>query len=505
MFKAIRSMSVAIFLSRILGLIRDKCSLLFLGSGAIHDAWLVAFRIPNFMRALFVEGAFSQAFIPILAQTDDQDQAAVVARVSGALSLLIALFCLPFYVAGHQCILIFVPGYADDPYQLNKVVQMLHWTMPYLWFIAMTGLLTAWLNCRGFFKWAARLPMLLNISLIAGCVILGYWGLDVVLIAQSVFIAGLLQLMIAWYLCWYYCHEMVVPIIDIHNATQRKIFASMGVASIGSSLVQISSLLDTWMGSWLNNGALTLLYIAQRLSYLPVGVFAVALTSVTLPRLSRAFASGEDADFCQLLQRMMSWMLMVSIPASLGLYLWQFNIVELIFGQGLTLDELNSASYCLGILAIGLPGFIAIKLLSSACFAIKRLKWPMVGVGLGITSYIATITVLGILQQPHVSHIAIGGVISAYINTLVLFVLLKHHYPISLRFNNVFWRAMFWGALSIWGCYKVGHLAIFQSFTIITWQYSLYLLLGILISVVCYALVLHKHQLLKQTYKEMNE
>ena len=382
----------------------------------------------------------------------------------------------------------FVPGYADDPEQLTKVVQMLHWTMPYLWFITMTGLLTAWLNGRKYFKWAARLPLLLNVCLILGCLAMGYLQWDPVVIAKSVFVAGLLQCLAAWSLVVRYLGVYLVPMLDWQDGTQRRIFTAMGVAAMGSSLVQISNLLDTLMGSFLPSGSMTLLYIAQRLAYLPVGVFAVALTSVALPQLSKRFDANKPQRYAVLVHQMVYWMLVIGLPAGLGLLLWRKMIIMTIFGHGLSAEDIEVASFCLGILATGLPAFIGIKILSSACFAARQLKWPMYGVATGIAAYCVVVILGFYLHLPNILYVALGGVISAYINVGLLWYLLIRQYQVSYHYQRSLVQPVLMGLLAIVASYALFHMTGLPDHGWLQW---FYLVLGVNVSVLVYLSILY--------------
>ena len=283
-------------LSRVLGLVRDVVLARLLGASAGTDAFFVAFRIPNFLRRLFAEGAFNQAFVPVLSEyrTRQRDEGsaaatkALIDRVAGTLGGTLALITLVGVLAAPLLIWLFAPGFGDDPHKRALAVEMLRLTFPYLFFISLTAFAGAILNTWNRFAVPAFTPVLLNLSLIGSALYLAPQfaeGRMAVALAWGVLIAGTVQLLFQLpFLAR--LNLMPVPRMAWRDEGVRRILRLMAPAMFGVSVSQINLLLDTVLASLLQTGSVTWLYYSDRLVELPLGVFAIAIGTVILPSLS---------------------------------------------------------------------------------------------------------------------------------------------------------------------------------------------------------------------------
>ena len=309
-------------LSRVMGLARDVVFARVIGADAFADVFFVAFKIPNFFRRLFAEGAFAQAFVPVLGEYREQgSQAAVrglIDRVSGTLGLTLLLFTLVIVLAAPVMAAIFAPSwFMDDPLKFAATTDMLRITFPYLLFISMTGVAGGILNSYDRFAVPAFTPILLNISLICAALFAApLFDQPAFALAWGVLIAGIVQLVFQLPFL-HRIHMLPQPIIDWHDSGVRKILILMGPAIFGVSVSQINLLLDTMLATFLPTGSVSWLYYSDRLSELPLGVFGVAVATVILPNLSRHHASESTKEYSQTLD----WALKMIL---LGLFCFEF-------------------------------------------------------------------------------------------------------------------------------------------------------------------------------------
>jgi len=382
-------------LSRVLGLVRDVAFAGFLGAGGgpLMDAFLVAFKIPNFLRRLFAEGSFSQAFVPVLAEWKakhgEAATAELVERTAGTLAGVLGLVTLIGVVAAPLLILISAPGFQSDGTRYELAVAMLRWTFPYLLFISLTALAGSVLNLYGRFAVPAFTPVFLNLVNIATVVWIapGSERPELVL-AAGVFVAGLVQLafqlpflrqigMLRWPR-WGWDHPGV-----------RRIMSLMLPSLFGSSVTQISLLLDTILASLMVVGSVSWLYYADRLMEFPLGVFGIALATVVLPALSQRHAEASPVEF----QKTLDWALRLTFvfgtAASVGLFVLATPMLATLFRYGAFDDnDVRMAAYALMPYAIGMFGFTLVKILAPAFFARQDTRTP---VRIGLTALAVTV------------------------------------------------------------------------------------------------------------------
>ena len=293
-------------LSRVLGFVRDMVLARLFGATYAADAFFVAFRIPNFLRRLFAEGAFSQAFIPVLAEYKTQrshaEVQALVDRVAGTLAGVLLLVTAVCVLAAPLIVVVFAPGFSDEPEKFAVTQTMLRITFPYLLFISMAAFLGAILNTYGRFWVPAFTPVLLNLSLIGAALWASpHFKQPAVAVAWGVFAGGLLQL------GFQLPHAARLgllprPRFAWHDSGVRRILLLMGPAIFGVSVSQINLMVDTILASFLQTGSVSWLYYSDRLLEFPLGVFGIALGTVILPHLSERHAQGSGETFSNLIK-----------------------------------------------------------------------------------------------------------------------------------------------------------------------------------------------------------
>ena len=422
-------------ISRVLGLVRDVVVANFIGAGAAADVFFFANRIPNFLRRLFAEGAFSQAFVPVLAEvkTKHGDDAVrlLLAKVSGSLGVVVTLVTLFGVIASPLVAMLFGMGWfiewlndGPDAAKFELASVMLKITFPYLWFISMVALSGAVLNIYNRFAVAAFTPVFLNIVMIA-CAVYMAPLLDepALALAWGVFIGGVVQLVFqlpflarAGLLVW--------PKWGWRDPYVVKIRKLMLPALFGVSVSQINLLLDTVIASFLLTGAVSWLYYSDRLIEFPLGLFGIAIATVILPNLSRHFASENTLRFSQTLDWSLRFVAMFGIPAMAGLMVLAQPIIALLFMRGeFTQHDVLMVSYSLIAYSTGLVSYMLIKILAPGFYARQDIKTP---VRIGIIAMIANM-LFNLMLAPFLSYVglALATAMSASLNAFLLYRGLK--------------------------------------------------------------------------------
>ena len=374
--------SVMTMLSRVLGMVRDVVIAAYFGSGSSADAFFIAFKIPNFMRRLFAEGAFNQAFVPVLseyrAKRAFEEVRDLVNRVAGTLSLTLMGITAVGVAGAPVLITVFAPGFHDDPAKLSLAADMLRITFPYLLLISLTALCGSILNSYGRFAVPAFTPVLLNLSMIGATLLLTpYFDQPVMALAWGVFIAGVVQLLFQLpFLAQ--IRLLPVPRPDRKHEGVKRIMTLMVPALFGVSVSQINLLLDTVLASFLQTGSISWLYYADRLSELPLGAFGIAIGTVILPALSRQHAGDDPKGFAATLDWAVRMVLLVGVPAALALLLLAEPLIASLFHYGaMTERDVLQAAAALRAYAVGVLTFMLIKVLAPGFFARQDMKTPV--------------------------------------------------------------------------------------------------------------------------------
>ncbi|MEE9319247.1 MAG: murein biosynthesis integral membrane protein MurJ [Granulosicoccus sp.] len=418
-------------LSRVLGFVRDQVLAIVFGAGATTDVFLVAFKIPNFLRRLFAEGAFAQAFVPVFTEyRETRSREALVdlaAHVSGTLSLILLLVSTLGVMLAPLIIMLFAPGFIDDSERFELATHMLRITFPYLLFVSLLAYAGSMLNTFGNFAVPSFTPVLLNLSMIAAALFFSpRFETPIIALAWGVFAAGLLQL--ALQLPFLQKLGLLPrPRWGFRHPGVRRILKLMAPAVMGSSVAQINLLLDTIIASFLAAGSLSWLYYSERLMEFPHGLLGVTLGTIILPRLSREHASATPAHFESIISWALRLVLAVGLPCALGLMLLAEPMLTALFEYG-EFEAVDSrmASYSLLAYAAGLPAFLLIKVFAPAFFARQNTRTP---VRIGIISMVSKMAMSLILVLPMVwfdfvaPHVglAIATSLAAWLQAIMLF------------------------------------------------------------------------------------
>ncbi|NHA14909.1 murein biosynthesis integral membrane protein MurJ [Thioalkalivibrio sp. XN279] len=368
--------------SRVLGFARDVVFARLFGAGAGMDVFVVAFQIPNFLRRLFAEGAFSQAFVPVLSEYKAQRSHAEVKeladRVTGTLGVALFFITLVGVIASPLFIMLFAPGYLQEPEKLALGSEMLRLTFPYLFFISLTALAGGILNTYGRFGVPAFTPVFLNLVLIAAALWLApMFERPIVGVAVGVLIAGVVQL--AFQLPFLRALKLLPrPRWGWKHPGVRQIGRLMLPAILGSSVAQINLIVDRVIASFLVTGSISWLYYSDRLLEFPLGIFAIALATVILPGLSRRHAEKSMAEFSATLDWALKLVVVIALPAAVGLFMLAGPMLATLFQYGeFTPFDVRMASLSLMAYALALIGFTLVKVLSPGYFSRQDIKTPV--------------------------------------------------------------------------------------------------------------------------------
>ena len=423
-------------LSRFLGLARDVVFARVIGAEALADVFFVAFKIPNFFRRLFAEGAFAQAFVPILGEYREKGSAAavrqLVSRVAGNLSLCLILLTLFIVVASPLMAAIFAPSwYMDNPSKFAATSEMLRITFPYLLFISMTGLAGAVLNSYDRFAVPAFTPLLLNLCLILAALFAApLFDQPAYALAWGVLLAGIVQFLFQLPFLKT-IHMLPMPSVDWQDSGVKKVLALMAPAIFGVSVSQINLLLDTVLATFLPTGSVSWLYYSDRLSELPLGVFGIAIATVILPNLSRHHVAQSTQAFSQTLDWALKMILLIAVPAAVALILLAEPILVTLFyyGEVMTIRDMAMASLSLKAYAAGLIAFMLIKVLAPGFFARQDMRTP---VRIGVIAMVMNMLFNLLLVIPlhsywQVGHLGLAAAtsLSAFLNAILLYFALR--------------------------------------------------------------------------------
>lgn len=418
-------------ISRVLGLVRDAVFARVIGTDGFADAFFVAFKIPNFLRRLFAEGAFSQAFVPVLAEYRDKGGAAAVRelsdRVAGVLgSVLIVLTGLAV-VGAPVLTAVFAPGFWNDPAKFQATSDMVRITFPYLLFISLTGVAGSILNSFDRFAVPAFTPTWLNVCLIGAALVATPWFAEpAYALAWGVLAAGIVQLLFQIpFLAS--IHQLPRPRLELRHPGVRQILTLMVPAMFGVSVSQINLLLDTVIASFLPTGSVSWLYYSDRMAELPLGVFGVAAATVILPSLSRHHVASAPEDFNRTLNWAMRFVLLIAVPASIALMIIAEPVLTALFYDGRDFDshDVTMAGWSLRAYALGIIAFMLIKVLAPGYYARQDMKTPVrIGViAMGVNMLLNFAFVLPLHHFYSLGHsgLALATSVSALLNAALLY------------------------------------------------------------------------------------
>ncbi|HIF10683.1 MAG TPA: murein biosynthesis integral membrane protein MurJ [Sneathiellales bacterium] len=446
-------------ISRALGFVRDILIAATLGAGWIADCFFVAFKIPNFFRRLFAEGAFNAAFVPSFSEIlSTQGSAAARRFAEQALAVLLAVLAIfvgllqifmPWLMAG------LAPGFVAHPEKYDLAVVLTRITIPYLLFISLISLMGGVLNSLGRFAAVAATPILLNLSLIAALIWLaGATETPAHALAWGVSIAGVLQFLWLAVECRRAGISLRLPRPRL-SPKIKNLLRLMAPAALGAGVVQVNLLIDVVIASLLPTGSLSYLFYADRLNQLPIGVVGVAVGTALLPLLSRQVMANQDSAAVNSQNRAVEFGLLLTLPAAAALMTLSGPLVGGLFERGaFGPAETRATALALTAYAAGLPAYVLIKILGPGFFARKDTRTP---VRFAIIAVVVNVVLNLVLMVPlkHVG-LALATAISAWLNVTMLAITLhrRGHLKIDLRLRRRLPRtvaAAAFMAAGLWG------------------------------------------------------
>ncbi|MBN3145261.1 murein biosynthesis integral membrane protein MurJ [Pectobacterium brasiliense] len=405
LLKSLAAVSSMTMLSRVLGFVRDAIVARIFGAGMATDAFFVAFKLPNLLRRIFAEGAFSQAFVPILAeyksQQGDEATRTFLAYVSGMLTLILALVTVAGMVAAPWVIMVTAPGFAATPERFELTSDLLRVTFPYILLISLTSMVGSVLNTWNRFSVPAFAPTLLNVSMIGFSLFAApYFNPPVMALAWAVLVGGLLQL------GYQLPHlkkigMLVLPRLKWRDPSVWRVMKLMGPAVLGVSVSQISLIINTIFASFLSEGAVSWMYYADRLMEFPSGVLGVALGTILLPSLAKSFASGNHDEYSRLMDWGLRLCFLLALPSAvaLGILAKPLTVSLFQYGKFSAFDALMTQRALIAY-SVGLMGLIVVKVLVPGFYSRQDIKTPVkIAIVTLILTQIMNLIFIGPLQH----------------------------------------------------------------------------------------------------------
>ncbi len=414
--------------SRALGFLRDVLVAAALGAGLAADAFLVAFKLPNFFRRLFAEGAFNAAFVPVFAGKLESEGAAPARRLAeetlAILFVILAALVAVVEIAMPWVMVALAPGFADQPAKLALAVELTRITFPYLLLVSLVALFGAMLNSSGRFAAFAAAPILLNLCLIAAALMAGREGGAAAgrALAWGVSAGGLAQLLLLL-ASLKRAGLLPRPVWPRLSADMRRLLVLFAPAALGAGVVQINLLIDLWAASFLPTGAISHLYYADRVNQLPLGVIGIAVGTSLLPLLSRQIEAHDGVGANESQSRAVELAVVFCLPAAAALVAIAEPVVAVLFQRGaFGAADTAATAAALAAFALGLPAYVLIKVLAPGFFARRDTATPLRIAVVGLASNIAIMLAL-IWSLGHVG-IALATAGAAWINGGLLFAVL---------------------------------------------------------------------------------
>jgi putative peptidoglycan lipid II flippase len=426
LLRALAAVSSLTLVSRVLGYVRDFFIARVFGAGLATDAFFVAFKIPNLLRRLFAEGAFSQAFVPILAEHKNRggDTKALIDAISTLLFLALVLAAALGIAAAPLIVYATAPGFAGEPEKFALTVTLLRITFPYIVFISLVALAAGILNTWSRFSVPALTPALLNVAFITGAAFFAdHFEPPVLVLAWAVFAGGLLQLA---FQIPFLARLGLIPRwkLDLAHPGMRRVLLLMAPAAFGVSVSQISLLLNQVFASFLQTGSVSWLYYADRLMEFPAGVLGVALGTILLPSLSKHHAGGAAEDYSRLLDWGLRLTLLLALPAAAALAVLAMPLIATLFHYGaFGAEDAWMTRQALMAYSLGLVGMILVKILAPGFYARQNVVTP-VKIGLATLAATQAMNLAFIVPLKHAGlALAIG--LGACLNALLLYLYLR--------------------------------------------------------------------------------
>ncbi len=430
LLKSLATISGLTLVSRIMAFARDVLVAKVFGAGMATDAFFVAFKLPNLLRRMFAEGAFSQAFVPIFGEYRNrrghEATKLLLDHVTTMLALVLFVVTLIGIIAAPYLVYLSAPGFAKDAGKFALTVELLRYTSPYIFFISLVAVAAAILNTYNKFWVPAFAPILLNLCFIASALWLApYCHPPIVALAIAVFVAGIVQL--AFQIPFLKKIDMLPSIrFSMKDEGMRRVIRQMGPAMFGVSITQISLIINSIFASFLAAGSVSWLYYADRLMEFPTGLLGAALGTILLPSLSKCHASKDTVEYSRLLDWGLRLTFMLALPAALALGMIAVPLLATFFQRGaFSASDVLMTSHALVGYSIGLIGLILVKILAPGFYARQDIRTP---VKIGVATLIATQMMNALfIYGLHLQHagLALSVGLGACLNSVILFYFLR--------------------------------------------------------------------------------
>ncbi len=353
--------------SRVLGFIRDMLIAHYFGVNAATDAFFAAFRFPNFLRRLFAEGGFAQAFIPLLNEHKNQDLQQIINKISGHLALLLVALILIGMISAPLLIMLCAAGFEWQSEQHILATHLLQLMLPYGFFITLVAFFGSILNAHSKFVIPAFTPALLNLSMIGVTIWFAPSLSEPILgLALSVLIGGIAQFLFQIPVLW---RLGLLPRfqLDFHDVIVKRVMKNLLPTLFATSATQINLLVNTFLASFLVTGSVSWLYYADRLLEFPIGILGSGLATVMLPKLAQSHSEHDTQSFSATIDWGLHWVILLGIPATIGLVFLAEPILSMLFqSEEFTAKDVHASAQSLQGYALGLIGFLVIKILMPA-------------------------------------------------------------------------------------------------------------------------------------------
>ncbi|MBT3369817.1 MAG: murein biosynthesis integral membrane protein MurJ [Rhodospirillaceae bacterium] len=429
LFRAFATVGGYTMLSRILGFVRDILIAGTLGAGPVADAFFVAFKLPNFFRRLFAEGAFNAGFVPLfsdlLANNGPAQARAFAEQALSFLLLTLFIFVTLAQLTMPWLMQALAPGFVDDPERFDLAVAFTRITFPYLLFISLVSLMGGVLNSLQRFAAVAATPVLLNICLIAAITLLSpHLPSPGHALAWGVAVAGVVQLVWLSIACQRAGMGLRLPRPRL-TPKIRELLRLMLPAALGAGVVQVNLVIDIILASLLPKGSVSFLFYADRLNQLPIGVVGVAVGTAILPLLSRLVAQKDQSAALQALNRAIELTLFLALPAMFAFLLTADELILTLFQRGqFDAAAVRATAFALTAYAVGLPAYVLVKVLGPAFFARRDTRTPvLVGIGAMVVNVILNLILMQFLAH---AGLALATAIAAWLNVGLLSWILYH-------------------------------------------------------------------------------
>jgi len=413
-------------LSRVAGLVRDMIFMNLFGADKLMDAFLVAFKIPNFLRRLFAEGAFAQAFVPVLTEVKTQkgDVAVkeLVDKVAGTLTVVLGSITVLVMAASPLVIFLFAPGFHTDVAKFDLTADMLRITFPYLLLISLTAFAGSILNSYGRFGASSFTPVLMNLTMIAFALwVSPLLAQPVMALAWGALLAGVVQL--AFQLPYLHQIHMVPRFrLGFSDPDVKRILTLMLPAMFGVSVSQINLLLDTIIATLLMPGSVSWLYTAERLTELPLGLIGIAVATVILPSLSAKYAEKSDVEFKAMLDWALRVIVLVGLPASIAMGILAEPLLAALFLHGkFTPRDVEMSAAALQALSGGILAFMMIKVFAPGYYSRQDVRTPVkIGIIAMVANMVFNLLLVFVWDFKHVG-LSLASTLSAFLNAGLLY------------------------------------------------------------------------------------